>query len=270
MRWGLKELSEGSWTPAGPISLPLRMPLPRRLQKDSLWSCHRLQGPEAGCQEGSLPWATAYNWLRLSWPLACLETNLTLCLQGNQWAHWKSCWTSLFLPNVQIPDGLGRKKFSLHTSVFVSAFFLPHQTAILLLLSYKASSELHEERHLPLWRVEKLEPTDWPRSHSHRKPGIKVTARSSLWSPFSWGLLLAQTLGITGNIVAQPGRWGTVQSSSVGRRAPALVLHEIGQRRGKGVQLTHWLAVSTFFCELLWNRKYPELFTVKVRNSRFV
>lgn len=49
MSWGLKELSEGIWsrraqTPAGPISPPLGIPLLRRLQKGSLWACHRLPG----------------------------------------------------------------------------------------------------------------------------------------------------------------------------------------------------------------------------------
>lgn len=57
MSWGLKELSEGSWsrraqTPSGPISPPLGIPLPRKLQKGSLWGCHRLLGTRNGLPGG--------------------------------------------------------------------------------------------------------------------------------------------------------------------------------------------------------------------------
>ena len=66
--------------------------------------------------------------LRLTLLLECLKTHLTLCLQGHQWVNWKSRRTSLFLPHVQIPDGLGREEFSIHASVFVSASTLSRLT----------------------------------------------------------------------------------------------------------------------------------------------
>lgn len=68
MRWSLKELSEGSWspraqTPAGPISLPLWMPLLQRLQKGSLWSSHRLPGARNGPPGGL---SSLGYWLQLT------------------------------------------------------------------------------------------------------------------------------------------------------------------------------------------------------------
>lgn len=89
-----------------------------------------------------------------------------LSLQGDQWAHWKPCWTSLFLPDVQIPNGLGRKEFSVHASVFVSLFSSYWMLCCSVVLSILIGV-LWGDALLPSLREKKREPIKfllWPRS----------------------------------------------------------------------------------------------------------
>lgn len=76
---GLERDVRGSWpwraqTPLVqqdwfPFSLGMRLPL--RLQKGSLWGCHRLWGPEVAYHEGSLSCAISENLLHPTWLLEC-------------------------------------------------------------------------------------------------------------------------------------------------------------------------------------------------------
>lgn len=92
-----------------------------------------------------------------------------LSLQGDQWTHWKPCWASLFLPDVQIPYGLGRKEFSVHTSVFVSFFLFSSWTLCCPVVPGVLIGDTLMRRHFTPSLREKCEPIQflpWPQSGS--------------------------------------------------------------------------------------------------------
>lgn len=86
---------------------------------------------ERGIFRGSWPWQSPWqvnnsSWQKMVTQFFFVEDGMwnssffSFALQSHQWADRKSGWTPVFLLNVQIPDGFGRKEFSVHTSVLVS------------------------------------------------------------------------------------------------------------------------------------------------------
>lgn len=128
MGWGLKEMSEErlalkSTGLAGPAGWTSRL-IQDAFATQTMTGLTVELSPTPRAQRWAVSKDLSPVLLVKTWGLSLYYSTvfklLAFCPQGHQRAYWKSRWTPLFLPHVQIPNGLGRKKLSVHASVFVS------------------------------------------------------------------------------------------------------------------------------------------------------